>query len=631
MLYKYYIAFINTFIIGVFTAFTQNIVIGVPEEIQNLGIQQSDFKVPLLSNGFNDIKNNDTAFFLQASDNDTKVKAWTGIDTAGFYLLVEVSDSVHLNLQDGNRIWDGDALQIGIDANGDGANGGEHEANYIGPNDAMYSIGLNFQKTVCWAHYHGNSVFSGSNTPGLYTILRDEASKTTIYKLFFPWFEFNWAYGLSPTIGLSIMINDSDPVKSQTRLKWGNGVGSKLIPGLFKLGYIQTMNEKFNSSILSRDKIWTSWDKSTIKLATNSKIPSQIRIVYSNIEQTITIPASKNQLTKLYTIDLKPEFNGSDSMNIFIEWKDIDGLNMARNYTLFNYNSIIEEVRSNFKLLIKNRNSNLAITHLSSILATIESEYNIALSNLDINPNDIENWAELTNNICQSYKENNMDENEFSDGSKPVFYTFKASSDNSLQIFSLKLPVNYSKTKSYPIIVDLHGTGNPNTLSFIGTYQEYGQKNENNKNTLEAFILKPWGRGNQGYIGYSGNDIYDCIRLVKKMYSIDENKTYLTGFSMGGWGTWYHGINYPEVWAAIAPCAGSLFRDSTLVEKVENLKHTPVLIWYGDKDASVTNAYLMQKKLNQIGNEPEMRIIKDRGHHIEYHEQVEVYKWLLSK
>ena len=39
-------------------------------------------------------------------------------------------------------------------------------------------------------------------------------------------------------------------------------------------------------------------------------------------------------------------------------------------------------------------------------------------------------------------------------------------------------------------------------------------------------------------------------------YNVDENRIYLTGHSMGGFGTWYWGPERAEVWAAIAPCAG---------------------------------------------------------------------------
>ena len=39
-------------------------------------------------------------------------------------------------------------------------------------------------------------------------------------------------------------------------------------------------------------------------------------------------------------------------------------------------------------------------------------------------------------------------------------------------------------------------------------------------------------------------------------YSIDPSRVYLSGLSMGGFGTWYTAMAYPELFAAIAPCCG---------------------------------------------------------------------------
>ena len=39
-------------------------------------------------------------------------------------------------------------------------------------------------------------------------------------------------------------------------------------------------------------------------------------------------------------------------------------------------------------------------------------------------------------------------------------------------------------------------------------------------------------------------------------FSVDTNRVYLCGLSMGGFGTWYTAMAYPELFAAIAPCCG---------------------------------------------------------------------------
>ena len=43
---------------------------------------------------------------------------------------------------------------------------------------------------------------------------------------------------------------------------------------------------------------------------------------------------------------------------------------------------------------------------------------------------------------------------------------------------------------------------------------------------------------------------------VIDLYKADENRVYLCGLSMGGYGTWYTAMAYPDLFAAIAPCCG---------------------------------------------------------------------------
>ena len=46
------------------------------------------------------------------------------------------------------------------------------------------------------------------------------------------------------------------------------------------------------------------------------------------------------------------------------------------------------------------------------------------------------------------------------------------------------------------------------------------------------------------------------IDRIVQHYSIDTNRIYMCGLSMGGYGTWYTAMAYPQLFAAIAPCCG---------------------------------------------------------------------------
>ena len=65
---------------------------------------------------------------------------------------------------------------------------------------------------------------------------------------------------------------------------------------------------------------------------------------------------------------------------------------------------------------------------------------------------------------------------------------------------------------------------------------------------------------------------------------VDTSRVYLTGLSMGGYGTWHLAAQRPEVFAAIAPICGAGSRINALPERICRLKHTPVWAFHGEDD-----------------------------------------------
>lgn len=60
------------------------------------------------------------------------------------------------------------------------------------------------------------------------------------------------------------------------------------------------------------------------------------------------------------------------------------------------------------------------------------------------------------------------------------------------------------------------------------------------------------------YRGLSEADVMNVLDLVRKEYTIDANRIYLLGHSMGGFGAWWLGQKHADTWAAIAPLSGVL-------------------------------------------------------------------------
>ena len=84
-------------------------------------------------------------------------------------------------------------------------------------------------------------------------------------------------------------------------------------------------------------------------------------------------------------------------------------------------------------------------------------------------------------------------------------------------------------------------------------------------NQARAYKQKDWGHivapTNRRAFGFAWEDwgrldALEVLAEAEKIYETDPSRTYLTGHSMGGHGTWYLGATYPDRFAAIAPCAG---------------------------------------------------------------------------
>ncbi|MFO0442383.1 MAG: prolyl oligopeptidase family serine peptidase [bacterium] len=98
-----------------------------------------------------------------------------------------------------------------------------------------------------------------------------------------------------------------------------------------------------------------------------------------------------------------------------------------------------------------------------------------------------------------------------------------------------------------------------------------------------------------------------------KTERIDTARVYLTGLSMGGFGTWDTAFEYPDTFAAIAPiCGGAGVR----WVQAERLKTMPAWIFHGDKDGAVPVefSHKIHDALKKIGAPVKLTIYPGVGH-----------------
>jgi len=151
--------------------------------------------------------------------------------------------------------------------------------------------------------------------------------------------------------------------------------------------------------------------------------------------------------------------------------------------------------------------------------------------------------------------------------------------------YLLFLPAGYeaNSTNRWPLILFLHGAGERG--SNVWQVTKHGPPKIAKQTTNFPFIVvapqcpkkKIW----------SNDLLLALLDEVETKYAVDTHRVYLTGISMGGFGTWSLGLSHPERFAAIAPiCGGGELITPLLADKTK-LASLPVWAFHGAKDPVV--------------------------------------------
>ena len=122
--------------------------------------------------------------------------------------------------------------------------------------------------------------------------------------------------------------------------------------------------------------------------------------------------------------------------------------------------------------------------------------------------------------------------------------------------YALSVPARYSPSHQYPLIIGLHGGG-----SGTGSGEEYMKSIGGELKGIEAIGVCPTSTdlGNEQYWRNPKNEIM-LMLLIQEMarkFPIDTNRVYLTGYSMGGIGTYFLAPRMSDVFAGSSPGAGA--------------------------------------------------------------------------
>ena len=198
--------------------------------------------------------------------------------------------------------------------------------------------------------------------------------------------------------------------------------------------------------------------------------------------------------------------------------------------------------------------------------------------------------------------------------------------------YLLYLPKAYDGATKWPLILFLHGMGERgDDLELV---KKHGlPKMLDDREDFGFIVVSPQCPADTIWSAETAalNALLDEISAA---YAVDESRIYLTGLSMGGYGTWHLAVEYPERFAAIAPICGGAMFFAGMPAKIEAIKKVPVWAFHGARDrvVNVAESADLVYALQQCGGDVRLTIYPDAQHDswTRTYENAELYQWFLS-
>lgn len=172
-------------------------------------------------------------------------------------------------------------------------------------------------------------------------------------------------------------------------------------------------------------------------------------------------------------------------------------------------------------------------------------------------------------------------------------------------LYRLLRPKNFDPQKNYPVVVSLHsagGKGSDNLKQMRTVLQRLTEDKHYKANP--CYIVAPQSLG-----GWDEEHLQNIKDIINDLPSVDMNRIYVFGHSMGGGGT-YRFIQYdPNYFAAAGSSAGG--RHTNI--DVELIKDVPLWTFFGDQD-NIDDTRKLFAKMQEIGGNMKFTTWVDEGH-----------------
>jgi len=217
--------------------------------------------------------------------------------------------------------------------------------------------------------------------------------------------------------------------------------------------------------------------------------------------------------------------------------------------------------------------------------------------------------------------------------------------------YQVYVPREWNKKQKWPVILFLHGAGERGDDGFVQTEVGIGTAIRRYPDRFPAIVVMPQCRKQVWWTEAAMQDqALKAFDQSVKEFNGDPNRLYLTGLSMGGYGTWSIASKYPGKFAALAvicggirgpvraPALGVVKSDDPNVDPyavtAQKIGKTPVWIFHGGADPIVPpdESRKMNEALKAAGGNVKYTEYEKVGHDswTKAYAEPELMKWMLS-
>jgi len=200
--------------------------------------------------------------------------------------------------------------------------------------------------------------------------------------------------------------------------------------------------------------------------------------------------------------------------------------------------------------------------------------------------------------------------------------------------YLLYLPPGYraKANKKWPLILCLHGAGERgDDLELV---KKHGPPRCIEEGTDLPFIILSPQCPAETWWGDHVDALDALLKQTVATHAVDTTRLYLTGLSMGGYGTWQFAALYPRRFAAIAPICGGGPWMMGFPQKVSVLRDVPVWVFHGAKDRVVplAESKRMVKALKACGGNVRFTVYPEAEHDswTQTYLNPDLYDWFLQ-